>query len=402
MKKTLLFLHIGKTAGAALTGTLWNRFRPEAALPLYFGPEPDYRDIDRFDYVSGHVSISFLERFRQAPFVFTILRDPIERAISAYYFARSIPADYKPTVMQLDRGPEATERIARFIALAREHSIGELIERDPDIARETMGDRQARVLGGSDPGGGGERLDDAIAGLERCDFVGLTERLDESADWLARRLGWRDLGPVPRSNVTAVRRRREQLSGGEMEALMELTSVDRELYDLAVRHYEGQVSDWGERADPRDPSTEVPDAAPVSDLSFDAPIPGAGWLRRERHEDGTTFCWIGSANRAWVDLAIDGGADSLVVEIPHAIDQPVLESLRISVDGEGVHHTLAESDGAVVATAPLKGRPLAGDQRTLRVTLETDRAVRPREVDPSSSDERELSIAVRRIALRRS
>ena len=91
----------------------------------------------------------------------------------------------------------------------------------------------------------------------------------------------------------------------------------------------------------------------MADLRFDQAIQGGSWLGRERDGDAGAFCWIGGTRRAWVEMVPDRRAETLVVEIPHVVAQEVLATLRISVDGEPVEHSLAEADGVVVATAPL-------------------------------------------------
>lgn len=186
-----------------------------------------------------------------------------------------------------------------------------------------------------------------------------------------------------------------------MEALLELTEVDREVYRHAQARFERQVSEWTAASDPRDPSAEIPDAPAVPDLSFYAAIPGGGWLTRESHDGSPSFCWIGSANRAWLELHRPRGASSLVLEVAHAMDPEILAGLRISVDGRPVEHELAEADGAVIATARLKRKTRLGRQRPARVQLEVERSMRPSELDPASGDSRQLSIALRRAAFTR-
>jgi hypothetical protein len=158
-----------------------------------------------------------------------------------------------------------------------------------------------------------------------------------------------------------------------------------------------QVSEWTATDDPTDPSADFPDAAPASDLSFSKPIPGGGWWGREQADGGPSFCWMGESRRAWIDLRSKAGSGRLRVEIPHVMDTAILEDLRIRVNGELVPHRLGESDGGVVASAELGGSLLAGP--VARVQLEVDRATRPCEANPTSSDTRELSLAVSRVAL---
>jgi len=397
-KRALFFLHVPKTAGATLTGILSNRFATRDCLHLYDGPAPDLSELERFRYVSGHLSADFLDKFENPPFAFTFVRDPIERALSSYSSARSQPLKSDPPFLMYGRGPEAYERIRDYSRLAQTCSIEEIIDRAPEIATEYFGNRQARALCASSPEGGDERLEDAIQALERFDFVGVTERMDESATLLARRLGWTEFTPVPRANVTATRLRRDQVSPSAMDALLELNSIDRELYPYALSLYEHRVAEWSADSNAGDPSAEVDDAPPVSDLRFGEAIQGAGWIGRERTGDGPYFCWIGHTASARVDLAGDGTADRVVVEIAHAVDPAILQTLRITVDGNAVQHTLMESDGAVLASAPLKRR-FRRRGRVLRVNLKLDHAARPRDVDLSNPDNRELGIAVRRVAL---
>jgi hypothetical protein len=396
-KTALLFLHVHRTGGAALTGVLANRFAARDCLELYTGPEPDLGDLDRLRYVSGHVDTSFIERFTRRPFVFTMLRDPIERALSAYAFTGSFPLEYElPPIPRIARTPAAVEMGREWWRLARECELDELISRAPEVAREFLGNRQARVL--CSAAAGEETLAGALEGLDRCDFVGLTERLDDTVGWLTRRLGWRDLHPLPRTNVTGPRLRRDQIPTATMETLVKLTEVDRELHRRGVERYERQVREWSAMRDPRDRSARIPDASPVSDLRFDQAIPGGGWLNRESAEDGSSFCWIGSTRRAWVEVLAPRQGSILTLEIPHAIDDQVLSGLRVLVGDRVVPHAFGEDGGVLVATARLPRR--LSMRRRRRISIEVDRSINPREVNPESLDNRELAIAVRRVAVR--
>ncbi|HEY6653336.1 MAG TPA: hypothetical protein VI028_04355, partial [Solirubrobacterales bacterium] len=66
-----------------------------------------------------------------------------------------------------------------------------------------------------------------------------------------------------------------------------------------------------------------------------------------------------------------------------------------------VPHELSASDDVIVATARLRRRRLRRRARVTRVTLEVDRTARPSDVHSGSRDDRQLSIAIRRVALQR-
>jgi hypothetical protein len=199
--------------------------------------------------------------------------------------------------------------------------------------------------------------------------------------------------------VTRTRLRRDEISPAAMETLLRLTSVDRDLYADAVRLYESRLAEWEAGAKVHDGTAEIEDAPLVSDLGFGKPIRGSGWLGREQVGDEPYICWIGHTATAWVELADDPAARWIAVEIRHVIDPAVLGTLRITVNGEVVPHRFAESGDAVVASGPLERR----DRRNtaLRVELTVDHASRLCDIDPTSRDNRELAIAVRRIALSR-
>jgi hypothetical protein len=383
-----VFLHVPKAGGTALGGALGNRFAADACLDTYHGRKPSDEELNAARYLTGHISMSILDRFEQSPFSITVLRDPIERALSTYSFFR-----------ELDQPPTGLERHDAAARLAKQHSLEEFIEAAPDIAEHYLGNWQARMLGGKRLDRTDERLEDALAGLRRCDFVGLAERQDESIAWLTRRLGWAELTPLPLAMVTRTRLRSDQISPAAMERLLRLTSVDRDLYADALRLYASRLEEWEAGEQVTDGSAEIEDALLVSDLGFGKPIRGAGWLGRERVGDEPHICWIGHTATAWVELADDPAARWIAIEIRHVIDPAMLGTLRITVDGEVVPHRLAESGEAVVASGPLERR--VRRNTALRVELTVDHASRPCDIDPTSGDNRELAIAVRRIALSR-
>jgi hypothetical protein len=386
--RALLFLHIPKAGGTALWGVLSNRFAADRCLDTYYDRRPSDEELNAACFVTGHLSMSVLDRFEQEPVSVTVLREPIDRALSVYSFFR-----------ELDEGPlgwPGLERYDAMLELAKRHPLEEFLEMAPELAEHYLGNWQARALGAKPLDGTEENLEDAVEGLGRCDFVGLAERQDESVDRLTGLLGWAPLTPLPRVNVTRTRVREEEISAEALEALRELTAVDRELYAEAVRRFEDRAGAGSGGAGAS--ALGIEDAPLAGDLRFDRPLRGSGWLGRERIGDEPYVCWIGHSAKARLELADDPGARAIEVEIPHVIEPEILETLRISVSGRELRPSFAESGGAVVASAPL-GRRRRGRHRSVTVELSVDHAARPSDVHPESGDSRELAIAVRRLAL---
>ena len=110
-KRTLLFLHVPKAGGTALSGVLGNRFAAEECLSLYYTDDPADEELQGASYVFGHLSMSILDRFERPPFSITVLRDPIERALSTYSYFRGLDEPFQPRA-GLERN-EAARRLTK-------------------------------------------------------------------------------------------------------------------------------------------------------------------------------------------------------------------------------------------------------------------------------------------------
>ena len=115
--------------------------------------------------------------------------------------------------------------------------------------------------------------------------------------------------------------------------------------------------------------------------------------------EGPWFGWIGAGRRAWVDLCATEGADLVVVEIAHAIEASVLKGLRLSVNGRRLSHDVRRIDGYITVSSRVPPQVLAIGRGIARVDVAVESTARPCDVDPNSPDQRELSVAVRRVAL---
>ena len=92
MTKSVIFLHIPKTAGQSVHAHLALFFEPSEICPARenFQLLPiSVSQLRRYRLFSGHLDFSLLDAVPSPRFVFTILRQPIERLLSFYFFLRS-------------------------------------------------------------------------------------------------------------------------------------------------------------------------------------------------------------------------------------------------------------------------------------------------------------------------
>jgi hypothetical protein len=244
----LIHLHIPKNAGTSLSRMLKLGFllRPptnfantartlgcysiagfENRIAAIDGlPEADRRRIRFFE---AHCGWGVHERLPQPSQYVTMLRDPVDRALSVYSYLKSI-----------GRIPPAT-------------TLEEFVEAEPAARVWWIDNAQVRYLAGADG-----HIDDRPIGACTPDMlelarerlrrnfmlVGITEQFNESAALLLRRLRWK-LGWYVRSNVTVSRAGAGDVPRRLLDRIRELNELDIALYESERRLFEEQVREGG-------------------------------------------------------------------------------------------------------------------------------------------------------------
>ncbi len=230
----LIFLHLPKTAGSTLARVIERQYPAAAVLSLYdsaTGEElrcvPEDR-MRRVRVVMGHFYFG-AHRFASRPARYvTVLRDPIERVISHYYYVRRDFTHY-------------LHGVAQELSLADYVRSCNLAEPNNDQTRLLCGEYQGAIPTTCIEA----MLPVAKANLrEHCAVVGLTEDFDRSLLLIKRWLGWK-YPFYERQNVTSGRPRRADLPADTLRVLQEYNRLDIELYAYARALFQEQVSREG-------------------------------------------------------------------------------------------------------------------------------------------------------------
>jgi hypothetical protein len=231
----VFFLHLPRTAGTTLARVIQRQYPSQATLPLYdssTGEELGKASAERLDglrAVVGHFYFG-AHRFLPKPSTYvTVLRDPVDRVISHYWFARG------------DRTHYLHEAACRL-------SLSDYVM---SCDRAEPNNDQARLLCGEYHGSIPDKCTDEMLPVarkhlrEHCAVVGLTEDFDRSLIVMKRVLGWRT--PFyARQNVTARRPRKPDLSDETLRVIRAYNRLDIELYGDAAALLREQVTGQGE------------------------------------------------------------------------------------------------------------------------------------------------------------
>jgi hypothetical protein len=239
---TVIFLHIGKTAGSTMRRILRRQFPPGQVLDLTEKiPDPRYRlrregmpdlfarlpeaERARARLIMAHTIYGLHEHVPRPSTYVTLLRDPVKLVISLYGFILRRPG----------------HRIFDEVAGA-DLTLEEFIRRGVSLEADNS---QVRALAGDHTAAFGE-VDDAMLELakahieERVGWLGFVERFDEGLVALQRTFGWSNVYYVP---VNVASRSRQPPALEVLDLIREQNRYDIELYRWANDRMDRLIAD---------------------------------------------------------------------------------------------------------------------------------------------------------------
>jgi hypothetical protein len=279
-RRLIAFLHIPKTAGTTLDSILAHRYSPNERykiamrgitlmvprfqlLPKRLISPSTLRNFkallkDRHDLreIHGHFDMSLCKFLPSNAELITVLRDPVERAISHYYHYRShrwIADAAHPLAMK--------STLEEWVTARR------LVEMDNGQTRRLAGETALRIGRVTS-----KTLEKAKANLRKFKAVGLTERFEEFQVLLHRQFNW-PYCRYPARNVGNNRLRQAEIHDDTLNAIENFNRFDRELYQFASELFEHAIREIDmdkelallkTAPDCMEPLRSAPDSAPNS------------------------------------------------------------------------------------------------------------------------------------------
>ena len=218
-REALIFLHIPKTAGTTLNRIIEWQYSPFEIFTM--DPYRIRATAERFKRLSearrrrlqvvrGHLFYGIHEFLPQGATYITMLRDPVARVLSAYYFILRRPLNPLHRKVKRERlGIEDCLRLfparhnlqCRFIAGVKDTAIAD--ERLLDMAKENL--------------------------TKSFSVVGICERFEESLMLMAKAFDWE----IPFYKNCKVSKARPQIGSGTVEMIRDYNRLDVELYEFA-------------------------------------------------------------------------------------------------------------------------------------------------------------------------
>ncbi|MCS4047516.1 hypothetical protein GGQ04_002664 [Salinibacter ruber] len=243
---TTIYIHIQKTGGTTLRSILRHQYDVQYGANELYSPEEigayfeqPIEEDKRQKAVSGHMSFGAHQWVRGETRYITMLRDPVKRVISYYYYL-------------IERGNKSCEYI-------EENNLDVA-----DYVRDGLcwqgiphtNNLQTRLLSGvgnTVPMGEctDEMLQQAKQNIEeRFAVVGFTEAFDTSILLMRRELGW-GLPTYWYQNKTSDRPRKEDFSSSTINVIRRHNRLDLELYSFCKERFRREVASTDLSADRR-------------------------------------------------------------------------------------------------------------------------------------------------------
>ena len=244
LNQPIFFFHIPKTAGSTLRNLLREHFAPTYVCPTWSWTtllDLDKAELARYKLFQGHYYGQSGFVISQPCFSFTILRDPIERALSHYGHVVRDPEHYlhqrAMALGSLDaylEDPVTKMTVSNFQArmLALDVDIEAVYKELTDEQKATWFLEQfveTNEFGMNEQ----ELLAAAKMKLETFDFFGVTERLSEAIALLCYKLSWKYPEKIMDLNVNTSRPKRGDVAQSTIAKLEQLNAVDIALYEWA-------------------------------------------------------------------------------------------------------------------------------------------------------------------------
>jgi hypothetical protein len=229
----LIFIHIPKSAGRTLKSVIDRQFNQSEVYSISGDVHQAFRSFtqlpeserEKFRYINGHMYFGIHHYTKKPCNYITMLRHPINRVISHYYYVLRSPDHYLYTKVKSEN-----------------MSLEDYVSNDLSTELENG---QTRFISGikTDEHATFEMLEKAKINISNSFIIaGVMERFDESLILMKKALGWKNVFYI-KGNVNPKRTSKAEIPESTLRLIQSKNQLDMELYtfvkdnfDKLVRH----------------------------------------------------------------------------------------------------------------------------------------------------------------------
>jgi hypothetical protein len=238
-QKSLIFLHIPKAAGSTLHKIIARQYASDSIYSIdglrvhesiaEFKQLPEAKRSE-IKVLKGHMRFGLHEYLPQPSTYITILRDPVERIISHYYYVLRSPEHYLYEQVT-SRNMSLTDYICSGITKELNNSQTRLLCTKAALETYEQGSK--------------EILESAKKNIqEKFAVVGLAEKFDETLILLKRNFKW-NLPFYIKANITKDRPLKNDISQETLKIIEQYNELDVELYEFISKKFQKIITQSG-------------------------------------------------------------------------------------------------------------------------------------------------------------
>lgn len=238
-QKSLIFLHIPKAAGSTLHRIIARQYASDSICSIdglrvhesiaEFKQLPEAKRSE-IKVLKGHMRFGLHEYLPQPSTYITILRDPVERIISHYYYVRRSPEHYLYEQVT-SRNMSLKDYICSGITKELNNSQTRLL--CTKTALETYEQGSTKILESAK-----KNLQEEFA------VVGLAERFDETLILLKQNFKW-NLPFYIKANTTKDRPLKNDISQETLKMIEKYNELDVELFEFVSKKFQEVINQSG-------------------------------------------------------------------------------------------------------------------------------------------------------------